>query len=161
MNKKEEKGVLLKFEIHRPFDGSLNFDVQFSYDDAVETFDKIVVNKELKLQLTNDKSLYENGVEALTTQNIALFEANDLYEQAMQLVDKRNFKAAKPLVAKAITILETALRMFPTAEELKRQLQQLKVYQSKLGEMRDYSRQEMSVMQKTSKMANYMARKKR
>ena len=105
--------------------------------------------------------MYKNGVEGLTAQNIALFEANELYEQAMKLVDNRNFKAAKPLVAKAITILETALKMFPTAEELKSQLQQLKAYQSKLSEMRDYSRQEMAVMQKSSRMANYMTRKKR
>ena len=157
----EQKAVLLKFEVHRPFDNSLDFDVQFSYDDAVETFDKVHVNNKLKLQLTNDKSLYKNGLEGLTAQNIALFEANELYEQAMKLVDNRNFKAAKPLVAKAITILETALKMFPTAEELKSQLQQLKAYQSKLSEMRDYSRQEMAVMQKSSRMANYMTRKKR
>ena len=157
----EQKAVLLKFEIHRPFDSSLDFDVQLSYDDAVETFDKVNVSKELKLQLTNDKSLYENGVEPLTTQNIALFEANDLYEQAMQLVDNRNFKGAKLLVAKAITMLETALKMFPTVEELKNQLQQLKAYQNKLEEMGNYTRQEMAYMQKSSRMANYMSRKKR
>lgn len=157
----EQKAVLLKFEVNRPFDSSLDFDVHFSYDDAVETLDKVNINNQLKLQLTNDKAWYEKSVEPLTAQNIALFEANDLYEQAMQLVDKRDFKTAKVLVAKAVTILETTLKLFPTAEELKNQLQQLKAYQSKLDEMRDYSRQEMAFMQKSSKMANYMARKKR
>ena len=157
----EQKAVLLKFELQRPLEGELEFNVNFSYDDAVEVLDKVTINECLKLSLTEDKTIYQNGVSALTAQNIALFEANDLYEQAMRLVDIRNYHTAKPLVAKAITILETALQSYPTNEELKNQLQQLKIYQSTFTEMESWSMQEMKMAQKTSKMANYMSRKKR
>jgi Ca-activated chloride channel family protein len=133
----EQKAVLLKFEVLRTINEPLKFQLDFSYDDAVEVLEKVNVSHTLTLQPTTDKKAYEQSVHPLTAQNVALFEANALYDEAMLLADKGQFEPAKKLVAKAITMVEAILRL------------------------KNYSRGEMLMAQKSSRMANYMLRKKK
>ena len=157
----EQKAVLIKFEVTQPIAESLDFNLDFTYDDAAEILDRVQEKTTLTVKVTSDKALYENSVQPLTAQNIALFEANDLYETAMSQVDDRQYDKAKTLIERAMAIVETALKLFPTSEELKEQLHQLKAYYSKIDEMKNWSREETLFAQKTSKAMNYNLRKKR
>ncbi len=155
----EQKAVLLKFEIKRPIDESIKFDVDFSYDDAVEVLDKVSISQSLAIETTTNKAAVEQNIHPITIQNIAYFEANALHNEAMLLVDNRNFDEAKKLVVLAISKIEATLSLYPDAVELKKQLGELKIYQSKLNEMKDYTRFEMQMAQKSSRMRSYASMK--
>ncbi len=157
----EEKAILIQFDIKESFRENLVFKVAYQYDDAAESYEHVSERSTLSLQVTTDKPLYEQAVNPLVAQNICLFVANDYYEQALQLVDSRKFEQAKKLIAKAIAMLEATLKLFPTSEELKTQLVQVKAYESKIEEMKNYDSREFSMAQKSSKMSNYLLRKKR
>lgn len=157
----EEKAILIQFDVNAPFLEKIDFDIAYQYDDTAESYEHISDNSVLSVEVTSNKTLYEQNVNPLVAQNICLFVANDYYEQALQLVDKRAFEAAKNLITKAIAMLEATLKLFPTSEELKTQLEQVKAYESKIEEMKSYDSRSFSMAQKSSKMSNYLLRKKR
>lgn len=156
----EQKAILVKFTLKRPLTTALQFGVNFTYDDAT-TFDKVTNRQDLTLRLTTDKNLYQKGVNPTVAQNITLFVANDLYEQAIKAVDANDNDKAKAFVAKAIAMLEATLALFPTNQELKEQLNQVKAYSRKIDEMKNWTNAQVNVVQKSSRMSNYRLRKKR
>jgi len=157
----EQKAILIKFEPTRKIDEPLEFQLDFSYDDAVDLLEKVTIKETVTLTPTKDKTLVEKSVHPLTAQNIALFESIALFDEARLFADRRKFDEAKKLVAEAVTKVQTLLSLYPDSEELKKQLNQLETYQKQLENMKDYSRSEMLMAQKSSRMSSYKLSKKR
>ena len=58
----QQKAILLKFEIQRKIDEPLKFQMDFSYDDAVEVLDRVNISNHLTLQPTSDKAVFEQSI---------------------------------------------------------------------------------------------------
>ncbi len=156
----EEKSVLIAFEVLQPIETNHPFSLKINYEDVVEKFDSIEEGVKIYLQTTTDKQQYENGVHPIAVQNVALFVSNDLYEQCIAAVDKRQYEQAKTLLQQAKTYLEAYMKLY-ASEELQRQYEQILEYEKNLNRVKNMSSTDFMMAQKFSRSANYKARKKR
>ncbi len=156
----EEKAILIAFEVLQPIDETQNFKLQLQYEDVVEKLETIEEELVLSLQSTQNKEQYEASVHAIAIQNVALFVSNDLYEQCLAAVDKRQYDKAKSLLKQAKTYIEAYIKLY-ASEELQRQYEQILEYESKLESLKEMPKADFMMAQKFSKSANYMSRKKR
>lgn len=156
----EEKAVLLRFEVLKPFD-SLQIKVALSYDDVVVKFEKITENQTLTLTTTQDETLFKSGIQYKTLEQIAMFVANDMFESALKEVDKRNFDEAKQQLTQIKFYLDTHFQLFAPSEELKKQYKTICDYLDNLGSMATMRNEEVLMAQKISKSMNYELRKKK
>lgn len=157
----EEKAVLIKFKTRHPIDMNLDFGVNVQYDDVLETLDKVEEQEIVQLQMTSDKALYESGVNKVTLENTCLFVANDLFEDAIKVVDQRRFEEAKKLLEKTKVYLEAHLKIFPASEQLQTQLQKVIEYLERLPSMRSMDSMQYSMAQKSTRMDNYKLKRKK
>ena len=156
----EEKAVLIVFEVLQLLEGNSDFHLKLEYEDVVEKMDSIEESLSITLQSTSDKTTYESGAHAIAVQNVALFVANDLYEQCIAAADKRQYEQAKALLLQAKTYLEAYLKLY-ASEELQRQYEQILDYEKNLGQMREMSTMDFMMHQKSHRSASYKSRKKR
>lgn len=160
----EEKAIVIKFKIRKPLDHNLQFNLNLVYDDVVSLMDRYTLNQSLDLVVTSDKELYEAGLNKEALENVALFVANDNFTKVMRLVDRGSFKEAKQLCEKAKVYLETHIKLFPTSEQLRNQLEQINDYLRKipnLEEMQINDRVAYSMVQKSTRSANYKLSKRK
>ncbi|MCH2042767.1 MAG: VWA domain-containing protein [Saprospiraceae bacterium] len=160
----EEKAIVIKFKIKKPLDHNLRFNMSLVYDDVVSLMDRYTLNQSLDLVLTHDQELYEAGLNKEALENVALFVSNDHFTKVMRLVDQRKFKEAKQLCEKAKVYLETHIKLFPTSEQLRNQLEQINEYLLKipnLEKMQQYDRAGYSMVQKSMRSANYKLSKRK
>lgn len=157
----EEKAVLIKFKTRRPLDMDLDFGINVTYDDVMETLDKVTEQLTAQLKLTDDKVLYESGINRIALENTCLFVANDLFEDAIKVVDQRRFEEAKKLLEKTKVYLEAHLKIFPASEQLQTQLQKVIEYLERLPSMRSMDSMQYSMAQKSTRMDNYKLKRKK
>lgn len=156
----EEKAVLLRFEVLKPFD-TLPIKVALSYDDVVVKFEKVTESQTLTLTTTQDETLFKSGIQYKTLEQIAMFVANDMFESALKEVDKRNFNEAKQQLTQIKFYLDTHFQLFAPSEELKKQYKTICDYLDNLGNMETMRNEDVLMAQKMSKSMNYELRKKR
>ncbi|MCP4438105.1 MAG: VWA domain-containing protein [Aureispira sp.] len=157
----EEKAVLIKFKTRNRLDLDLDFNINVEYDDVMETLDKVTEQVTAQLKMTEDKVLYESGVNRIALENTCLFVANDLFEDAIKVVDQRKFEEAKKLLEKTKVYLEAHLKIFPASEQLQTQLQKVVEYLERLPSMRQMDSRSYSMAQKSTRMDNYKLKRKK
>lgn len=157
----EEKAVLIKFELTRTLDEPLPMNATLQYDDVVEKFDRVSESIDLKISPTTDENLYKSGMNVKVQAQTALFTANELFEQAMQAADQRNFDKAKQIIEQAKASLDAYFKLMPPNEELKKQYETIVNYSKQLDEMENMSNMDYMMAQKVSRSASYKARKKK
>ncbi|MEZ4888885.1 MAG: VWA domain-containing protein [Chitinophagales bacterium] len=156
----EEKAILIAFDVLQPIEAPYHFQLQLGYEDVVEKLETIEEQLSLTLQITENQETYQTGVHSLALQNVALFVANDLYEQCMEAVDKQQYDEAKSLLQQAKTYLEAYMNLY-ASEELQRQYEQILAYEQKLETLKEMPKTDFMMVQKMSRGSNYMSRKKR
>lgn len=157
----EEKAVVIKLKRKKTLDQLCSFGIQLSYDDVVESLDKVHETTTAQLQPTTDKALYEAGINKEATENLVFFEANDRYEEIMRLSDSRQFDQAKSKLEALIGYLEAYVEIFPNSERLANQLKEIKAYLIRIPSMQEMERAEFSMAQKMSKSVNYRMKKRK
>jgi Ca-activated chloride channel family protein len=157
----EKKGVLLKFEVVTPFESAIDFSATLAFDDVVSTFSHQTNTYKLSISPTTDTESFRNTIQHSILEQVALFEANDMFEEAMRQVDQRNFDKAKEIIAQIKLYLDTHFQLMPPSEELKRQYETITNYQIQVDEMGEMSNDDFMMSQKMSRSANYALKKKK
>ncbi len=157
----EQKAVLLHFEVVKEFDGVLPVEVSLSYDDVIKKLEKITETKTLNLVATQDENLFKKGIETNVLEQVVLFLSNEMFENVLKEMDKRNFSGAKQQLTQIKLYLDTNFQYFIPSEELKKQYKLITDYLAKIDDMQNMESHEYLIMQKASKMSNYDFRKKK
>ncbi|OJJ23612.1 VWA domain-containing protein [marine bacterium AO1-C] len=157
----EEKAVLVKFELTRPMDEPLTMNATLQYDDVVEKFDRITDRIDLQITPTTDENLYKSGMNVTVQEQMVLFTANDLFEQAMRAADQRDFDKAKQIIEQAKAAMDAYFKLMPPNEELKKQYEDIVNYGKQLENMKEMSQMDYLMAQKVGRSASYKARKKK
>lgn len=157
----EKKAVLIKLKAKKEITETLNFEAKLSYEDVIEKLEKIEETFSLQISPTQDKELFQSRVNQTVIEQITMFEANDMFEQATQTADKRDFETAKKLIEQVKIYLEKHFQVIPANEELKQLYQNVLNYADKLKDMENMTQMDYMMSQKMSKMAIYSQKRKK
>jgi len=157
----EKKGVLLKFEVLKPFETPLDLLASLTFDDVVSTFKHQNLSHKISILPTNDHATFTQGINKNIISQVALFEANDMFEQAMLKADSRDSEGAKQIIAQIKMYLETHFQLVPANEELKKQYEIILAYEKQFEDMQGMSQMDYMIAQKTSRSASYSVKKKK
>ncbi|GAA4826416.1 vWA domain-containing protein [Algivirga pacifica] len=156
----ELKSVLFTFSRLNTLSESLTFTFTLTYDDA-ETFERKEVRKTIHVNKTQEESVYYNNRDPKVLQMSALFQANQVYEKAMLLVDQGATEKAKALLKKALENLSQTMSTLPEDEELTAQYNAIKVYYEQIDSYQQMSSQEQKMYQKSQRNVNYKMKKRK
>ena len=157
----EKKAILLKFEVSKPFETPLDLTTTLTYDDVIKTFQHETVVTNIAVQPTTDQALFTTGINKYIIGQVALFEANDMFEEAILKADKRDFEGAKQIIAKIKLYLETHFQLIPTDAELKKQYDTIIAYEQQLANMENMPQMDYMMAQKASRSMNYDLKRKK
>lgn len=156
---KEEKGVLLKFEVIEPLKDDISFDCEMRYTDVVSKKDH-ADNQKLKLSVTNDEKMFSANEDEKVKENIVLFESTEMFDEALKEADKGNYDKAKELSGKTAKYLESN-KSEKFSPRFQQQQSNVTKYDEDVKIMKDRPAEEKQMMQKSSKSANYDMKKKK
>lgn len=156
---KEEKAILLKFEVKGKLEKQADFICHLSYTDA-SSLNENKVKQSVTLRPTSDEQAYKQGEDLVVKENIVLFESTDLFDEVMKEADSGNFEKAKEKGKKLDEyMLNNSDSRF--SDRFEKQKSNVSGYNSKLEEMESMPIEDQKVMQKSSKDANYQMKKKK
>ncbi len=161
MVSEEKKAVLLRFEVIKPFETPLNLESVLAFDDVIDTFGRQTIRETITILPTQDSELFAKGINKTIIEQIALFEANDMFEEAIREADNRNFEKAKQIIAQVKMYLETHFKHIPANEELKKQYQTILDYAQRLEQVENMSKEEFNISQKSSRSSHYDLKRKK
>lgn len=157
----EKKAILLKFEVIKPFETLIELSAVLKFDDVVTTFNHQTHTSTIQILPTHDKELFSANVNKAIIAQVALFEANEMFEQAILKADSRDFDGAKQVIAQIKMYLEAHFQLVPADDELKKQYEAILAYGAQLDEMANMDREDYLMSQKSSRSSNYEVRKKK
>jgi Ca-activated chloride channel family protein len=157
----ETKAVLVRFRFNRAADRDLAIQCRFEYDDVHETMGKITADHELTLRLTDDKNLHRDGKNKEVQENIALFLANEKFEDAIREADNRNFDQAQVIIIEIKKYLKEQMAETGDSQMLTAQFHKLEEYENKVKQMGEMSSEDLFMTQKATRMSSYSMRKKK
>ena len=157
----EKKAVLIKLDVTTPVDKEVEFDIELTYEDVVESMERITESHQLKLGLTESEAEFKDKVNPKVVDQVVYFVANQIYEDAINAGDKRDFDKAKQLIKQAKEYMEAHFKSYPQTEELKKLYQHITDYESRLEEMENMSNYDYMMAQKMSRSAQYMSKRKK
>lgn len=156
----QKKSVLLKFDFTRNTNEMLKFESELIYIDVENNF-KYIAEKSLNtIDYTIDKSVYNANKNIYAEQNIAMFEANELMEEALRKTDDGNYNKAKDLISGAKKYINEKIEELGSTPELKKQSENIRSYDYELETIEQKSAEEKNELQKSKKYDNYRTRKK-
>jgi Ca-activated chloride channel family protein len=156
----EEKAVLLKFDITGPVKHLLEFESRLTYDNAV-TYKREDLRQYVQLIPVSDTSKFSSGKSEEVSQNIVLFESNELMQKAIKAADERKFTEADSLAKMDIQYMEKSFKKIKADSALIKQYNNLKKYQKDMTNANTMSDYEFKSLQKSNKSSNYMIKKKK
>lgn len=157
----EKKAVLIKLDILKPIDQPLTFKADLSYDDVVDTMDNITEGHRISLKIAESEEEFNAGIDKKVVEQVVYFVANQLYEDAINKGDKRDFDAAKQLIQQAKSYIEAHFKSHTQTEELKKLYQHILHYEKRLESMAEMSNMDFMMAQKSSRSAQYMSKRKK
>ena len=157
----EEKAIIVKFNVNNPISLVSNFLVTLSYNDVVETLDKINIEQLLVLSPTNDAQLFRNSMNLETLENSVFFNSSEMFKEIMALSDRRNFDEVRVKLQIALNYLKSHIEMFPSSERLQKLLLQMQDYLQNIPSMETMMDHELRMSQKMSKSLNWMMEKRK
>ena len=155
----EQKAVLIRFTIKSPIVEEASFVCRLTFDDAT-TYKRSDITEKNVLKVTTDKHLFDNNFNKEVLQNIVLFENNDRLENAMLDVDKGDYEGAKKIILNIKSEMSIQMQQLPDNQELKKQLEVVAEYEKQVERAKDMSSEDLKMMQKSNRGANYNIRKK-
>jgi Ca-activated chloride channel family protein len=157
----EQKTILLKFSVPTNSAGKLRLgDISLCYDDVVRENRRMERKFTPTIEITTDPNLVARNHSAGVADNIALFESTRLLDEAISLVDQRNFEAAQESISRNITYLQKNLTP-GASRNLKKQYLNVVQYQAEASQAGSLDTEEVKSIQKQMKYENYLQKKKK
>ena len=156
----QTKSVLIKFDIKKKIDSKIDFESDLSYNDVGSDFKEVSENDNQYLQPADNKEQYLKNNNETVTQNISLFESNDMMENALREADNGNYDRAKDILKNAQEYMNTQMGQVQASPEMKQQEENMDKYSKDLDAVTTKSADEKKEMQKSGKYDNYNSRKK-
>jgi Ca-activated chloride channel family protein len=157
----EEKAIIVKFNVNSPISLVSKFVVTLSYNDVVETLDKVNIEQLLVLSPTNDAQLFGNSKDLETLENSVFFNSSEMFKEIMALSDRRSFDEVRSKLQIALNYLRAHIEMFPSSERLQKLLHQMQDYLQNIPSMETMMDHELRISQKMSKSMNWMMDKRK
>jgi len=157
----QDKTILIKFNVVRKIDSKLNFESELTYQDINSDFR---INKESSsnyIEPVNSKDDYIKAYNETVTQNISVFEANDIMEEALKDADNGNYNRARTMLQSGTTYMNGQMNQVAPSPEMKRQLENMDKYGKDIESAETKSEDEKKEIQKSGKYDNYNSRTKK
>ena len=155
----QNKTVLIKFDIKKKFTGTINFKSDFEYLNPENNLEKVSKSVSNSLEPASNQSEFDKGFALNVQQNVVVFEANDIMEQALKEADKGNYDQARKKVQEGKDYITTQKSTVPQSPEIERQEKNIDNYNDELKTAEKKSDEEKKEMQKAGKYENYNTRK--
>jgi Ca-activated chloride channel family protein len=155
----QTKSVLIKFDIRRRIDSRINFESELTYEDVGSNFKEIDLNDSKYLEPATSKEEYQKGSNEVVTQNISVFESNDMLENALREADNGNYDRARIIVKDAQTYMSGQMNQVAPSPGMRKQSEAIDKYNDDLKSAETKSGDEKKEMQKSGKYDNYNSRK--
>ncbi len=155
----QTKSVLIKFNVNRRIDRKLNFTSELTYEDVAANFRSVSETQDNSVTPANNKDEYVRAKDETVTQNISVFEANDMMENALKEADNGNYDNARNIVRSAQQYMEGQMNTVTASPEMRRQQETMDKYDDDLKSAEKKTDEEKSEMQKSGKYDNYNTRK--
>ena len=158
----ETKAIMLRFTVEDANLAPFNFRTTLTYNDASDE-----AQQNLKLEkddlLTKAAGIpdWERSEDEEIMAQAVLFESNDRLEEAMRLVDERDYDKARKTVKENEEYLRDNVKYVDKSEELQEQENTNTSYRDKIKNAEVMSESEMKSVQKSTKSYNYQTRKKK
>jgi len=156
----QNKSVLLKFDITRKIDRKLDFESELTYEDVTSNLNTILESRLCTLEPAADRTEYEKGYDENVRQNAAVFEANEIMEQALKDADDGKWDDARLKIQSSKDYMSGQMNEVAPSPEMKRQLDNINRYSEELESAETKTEDEKKEMQKSGKYDNYNTRKK-
>ena len=156
----QKKSVLIKFDITRKTDRKLVFENELTYEDVTSDFRLVTESNVNNIEQTSSIEKYKSSKNEMVVQNISMFEANELMEEALRNVDNGDYTKAKEILSGAQEYMNNQMKDVAPSPEMKRQSENLERYSRDLEDVDKKTEEEKSEMQKSGKYDNYNTRKK-
>lgn len=154
----QKKSVLIKFDITQMPKGSLNFENELTYEDVTADFRLVTERSENRAEHTSSMDKYNTNKNETVVQNVAMFEANEIMEQALREADNGNYEQARTIMQNARGYMDDQLSTLKPSPEMKRQSENIDKYNKDLESAETKSEEEKKEMQKSGKYDNYNTR---
>jgi len=155
----QAKSVLVKFDVIRRIDSRINFETELTYEDVNSNFNRISSIDDRTLAPANSREEYMKGSNETVTQNISVFESNDMMENALREADNGNYDNARHLLSGAQQYMQNQMDQVAPSPEMRRQSESMDKYGKDLNSAETKSDEEKKEMQKSGKYDNYNLRK--
>jgi hypothetical protein len=154
----QTKSVLIKFDIKKSIDRKLDFETELTYENVNSNFDKVSYQDVQSIRPGTAEE-FRKGNNETVTQNISVFEANDMMETALREADNGNYGKAKDILKGAQEYMTNQMGQVQPTPEMRRQSESLDKYNEDLRSADTKTDEEKKEMQKSNKYDNYNARK--
>lgn len=155
----QDKTVLLKFNVIKPVSSRLEFDCELRYNDVTNNFLTMSETEHCSINAAVSKAEFDKGYDEKVQQSVALFETNDLMEQALREADLGNYTKAKEQLESGRKYMDEQMTTVPSSPEMKRQVETMDRYDKDLKSAETKTEEEKKEMQKSGKYDNYNTRK--
>lgn len=156
----QKKSVLIKFDITKRTEKKLVFENELTYEDVTSDFKLVTERNVNNIEQTSSIEKYNTNKNEMVVQNVSMFEANEIMEEALRNVDDGNFTKAKELMSGAQNYMDKQMNTVQPSPEMKRQSDNIERYTKDLESVDTKSEEEKKEMQKSGKYDNYNTRKK-
>lgn len=156
----QTKSVLIKFNVIKKVDQRISFESELTYEDVYANFNRVSSQDSRTIQPVTSKEEYSKGSNETVVQNIAMFESNDMMENALKEADNGNYEGARLKLKEAQEYMSEQMNTVTASPEMKRQSESMDKYNDELKSAETKTEEEKSEMQKSGKYDNYNARKK-
>ena len=156
----QTKGVLIKFDVKRKIDTRLSFESELTYEDVTADFRQVSETSSNTIEAAGNRYEFDKNKNETVVQNIAVFEANDLMENALRQADDGNYDQARTLLKDARGYMDQQMENVAPSPEMTRQSDNIDTYGRDLESAETKTEEEKKEMQKSGKYDNYNTRKK-
>jgi Ca-activated chloride channel homolog len=155
----QQKTILIKFDIKKKFTERIKFGTEFEYNNPEENLEKVTSTAVNIIEPSNSEKDYQKGFTERVQQNVVVFEANEIMEQALKEADKGNYEEAMKKVKEGKEYIKEQKKDVNASPEIERQEGSLDNYGKELESAESKSEEDLKEMQKSGKYENYNARK--
>lgn len=155
----QKKTILIKFDIRKKFTGKIKFRSDFEYSNPDEDFEKVNRTAVNIIETVENETEFRKGFAEKVQQNVVIFEANEIMEQALKEADEGNYDEAKKKVKEGKDFINEQKKDVKSSSEMERQEESLDNYGKKLETADEKSEEDLKEMQKSGKYENYNTRK--
>ncbi len=156
----QKKSVLIKFDITKKSSKKIVFENELTYEDVTADFRLVTERNDNGIVQTSSIEKFNSNKNEMVVQNISMFEANELMEEALRKVDDGDYTKAKEILSGAKDYMNNQMNSVSPSPEMKRQSKNMDKYSKDLETIEIKSDEEKSEMQKSGKYDNYNTRKK-